>query len=142
MSAQLTDLPQNLAPPGSTGTGMAALLKVADALASEIVYGAAPASLDSRAGAEAVEDASTNAPLAAGRLEGMLERLRLLTAVELVVAARAVDLAEIETLGRGTAAAYAVVRELAPPFEEDRPLGSDIERVAENLARVLVAAAP
>jgi histidine ammonia-lyase len=142
LSAQLTDLPQNLAPPGSTGTGMAPLLKISDALASEIVHGAAPASLDSRAGAEAVEDASTNAPLATWRLAGLLERLRLLAAVELVVAARAVDLAEIETLGRGTAAAYAAVRELAPPVDEDRPLGSDVERVAANLARVLDAAAP
>ncbi len=140
LSAALTDLPQNLAPPGSTGAGMAPLLKVSDALASEIAHGAAPASLDSRASTE-VEDASTGAPLAAGRLSGLLERLRLHAALELVVAAQAVDLAEIEALGRGTGAAYAVVRGLAAPLEGDRPLGPDVERVAAELGRVLAATA-
>jgi histidine ammonia-lyase len=140
LSSPLTDLPQNLAPTGSTGTGMAPLLKVADALASEIAHGAAPASLDSRAGTEAVEDASTGAPLATGRLSGLLDRVRLLTALELVVAAQAVDLAGIEALGRGTGAAHAVVRELAEPLERDRPVGGDVERVAAQLERVLAAA--
>ncbi|MDP9286091.1 MAG: aromatic amino acid lyase [Actinomycetota bacterium] len=141
LSATLTDLPQNLAPPGSTGTGMAPLLKASDALASEIAHGAAPVSLDSRAGASSVEDASTGAPLATGRLNGLLERLRLLVALELVVAAQAVDLAGIETLGRGTGAAYAVVRELVVPLESDKPLGADVGRVAAELGRVLAATA-
>jgi histidine ammonia-lyase len=139
LAAPLTDLPQNLASRGSTGTGMAPLLKVSDALAAEIVHGAAPASLDSRAGSDDVEDASTGAPLAAGRLSGLLQRLRLLAALELVVAAQAVDLAGIETLGRGTGAARAVVRELAPPLEDDRPLGGDVEQVAAELERVVEA---
>jgi histidine ammonia-lyase len=136
-SSSLTDLPQNLAPAGSTGAGMSPLLKVTDALASEIVHSAAPASVDSRAGAEAVEDASTGAPLAAGRLSGMLERLRLLAAVELLVAAQAVDLAGIETLGRGTAAAYEAVRDVAQPLEGDRPLGPDVMRVSGQIGRLL-----
>jgi histidine ammonia-lyase len=119
---------------------MAPLLKTSDALAAEIAHGAAPVSLDSRAGADAVEDASTGAPLATGRLAGLLQRLRLLAALELVVAARAVDLAGVETLGCGTGAAYAVVRELAAPLEDDRPLGGDVERVAAELGRVLAAA--
>jgi histidine ammonia-lyase len=138
LSALLTELPQNLAPPGSTGTGMAPLLKVSEALAAGIVQGAAPASLDSRAGAGAVEDASTGAPLATGRLSGLLDRLRLHAALELVVAAQAVDLAGIQTLGRGTAAAYSVVREVAAPLEGDRPLGADVERVAAQLGRLLL----
>jgi histidine ammonia-lyase len=141
LSARLTDLPQNLAPPSSTGAGMAPLLKVSEALAGEIVHGAAPASLDSRAGAETVEDASTGGPLATGRLAGLIERLRLHTALELVVAAEAVRLAEVE-LGRGTAAAYAVVRELVEPLEGDRPLGADVERVAAELGRILDATRP
>jgi histidine ammonia-lyase len=137
LSAALTGLPQSLAPPGSTGAGMAPLLKVSDALASEIAHGAAPASLGSGGGADAVEDASTGAPLATGRLSGLLERLRLHAALELVIAAQAIDLAGIETLGRRTGAAYVVVRELAAPLEADRPLGADVERVAAGLGRVL-----
>jgi histidine ammonia-lyase len=140
LSEALTGLPQNLAPAGSTGAGMAPLLKVSDALAAEIVHGAAPATLASRVWASTVEDADTGAPLATGRLAGLLERFRLLTALELVVAAQAVDLAGVETLGAGTGAAYSVVRELAEPFSTDRPLGADVERVAAEIARVLSAA--
>jgi histidine ammonia-lyase len=140
LSTPLTDLPRNLAPPDSTGAGMAPLLKASDALAGEIAHGAAPVSLDVRAGSDAVEDASTGAPLAAGRLSGLLDRLRLLAGVELVVAAQAVDLAGVERLGRGTGAAYAVVRELAEPVRGDRPLGPDVERVAAALGRVVDAA--
>jgi histidine ammonia-lyase len=141
LAARLTDLPQNLAPPGSTGAGLAPLLKVADALAAEISHGAAPASLDVRAGADAVEDASTGAPLATGRLASLLDRLGLLAAVELVVAAQAVDLAAVERLGRGTGAAHAVVRELVEPLAGDRPLGADVARVAAALPRIVGAAA-
>jgi histidine ammonia-lyase len=138
LAAALTDLPQNLAPPGSTGTGMGPLVKVADALAAEIAHGAAPASPGAGASGGGVEDASTGASLAAGRLAGLVERLRLLSALELVVAAQAVDLAGgAAALGAGTGAAYAVVRELSEPPREDRPLAGDVERVAAELGRVV-----
>jgi histidine ammonia-lyase len=140
LTATVSDLPQNLAPTGSTGAGMAPLLKVADALAAEIVHGAAPATLASFSGTDAVEDAATGAPLATMRLAGLLERFRLLTALELVVAAQAVDLAQVEQLGAGTSAIHAVVRELVEPMRTDRPLGGDVERVAAELARVRDAA--
>lgn len=138
----LTGLPANLAAPGTTGAGMAPLLKVADALAAELVHAAAPTCIGARAGSDAVEDDSTGSLLAARRLAGMLERLRLLVALQLVVAWRAVELARPEPVGRGTAAAHAVVSDLVAAFEEDRPLGADVERVAgEALAsgRLLVA---
>jgi histidine ammonia-lyase len=115
---------------------MAPLLKVADALAAEIAHGAAPATLASFSGTDAVEDAATGAPLATMRLSGLLERFRLLTALELVVAAQAVDLAQVEQLGAGTSAIHAVVRELVDPMLTDRPLSGDVERVASDLARV------
>jgi histidine ammonia-lyase len=64
----------------------------------------------------------------------MLERLVRLVALELVVAAQAVELAGPERLGRGTGTVYALVRELVEPLREDRPLGEDVERVAEAVA--------
>lgn len=129
----LTGLPANLAAPGTTGAGMAPLLKVADALAAELVHAAAPTCIGVRAGSD-VEDDATGSLLATRRLAAMLERLRLLLALQLVVAARAVELARPEPLGRGTAAAQAVVSGLVPALDEDRPLGADVERVAEALA--------
>jgi histidine ammonia-lyase len=136
LTAAVSDLPQNLAPAGSTGAGMAPLLKVAEALTAEIAHGAAPATLASFAGTDAVEDAATQAPLATMRLSGLLERFRLLSALELVVAAEAVDLAQVEKLGAGTSAIHAVVRELVEPMRTDRPLGNDVERLAAALERV------
>ncbi|MEJ7793361.1 MAG: aromatic amino acid lyase [Gaiellaceae bacterium] len=127
----LTGLSANLAAPGTSGAGMAPLLKVADAL----THAAAPICLHARGGSDAVEDDSTGSLLAVRRLATMLDRLRLLVALHLVVAARAVELARPEPLGGGTAAAYAVVSELVEPLSADRPLGVDVERVAgEGLA--------
>ncbi|MBA2476776.1 MAG: aromatic amino acid lyase, partial [Actinobacteria bacterium] len=132
LAEPLSGLPANLAAPGTSGAGMAPLLKVADALAGELVHAAAPTCLDARGGSDAVEDDSTGSLLAVRRLATMLDRLRLLVALHLVVAARAVELARPEPLGRGTAAAYAVVSELVEPLSEDRPLGVDVERVAQE----------
>jgi histidine ammonia-lyase len=74
------------------------------------------------------------------RLSALLERFRLLTAIELVVAAQAVDLAATGMLGAGTGSVHAAVRELVEPFDSERPLGGDVERVASQLARVTEAA--
>ncbi len=126
----LSGLPANLAAPGTSGAGLAPLLKVAEALAGELVHAAAPTCLDARGGSDAVEDDSTGSLLAVRRLATMLERLRLLVALQLLVAARAVELADPAPLGDGTAAAYAVVSQLVAPLSEDRPLGVDVERVA------------
>jgi histidine ammonia-lyase len=101
----------------------------------EIVHAASPVTLASLVHPdESVEDAATGAPLATRRLAGMLERVNLLSALELVVAAQAVDLADVEQLGEGTRAIHAHVRELAEPLNSDRPLGADVERVAAGLA--------
>lgn len=133
LNEALTGLPANLAAPGTTGAGMGPLLKVADALAAELVHAAAPTCIHIRGGGD-VEDDATNSLLATRRLAGMLERLRLLLALQLVVAARAVELARPDPLGRGTGAAYELVQSLVGSPDGDRPLGEDVERVADGLA--------
>jgi histidine ammonia-lyase len=133
LSAPLTDLPGNLAAPGSAGAGLGPLRKTAGALVAEICHGAAPVTLASRV-ADGVEDAATGAPLATRRLARLLDLFSLLLAVELVIAARAVDLAAPEVLGRGTGPAHALVRELAGVPDEERPLGAGLDRVAGAVA--------
>jgi histidine ammonia-lyase len=81
-------------------------------------------------GADGVEDDSTGAAQGALRLGEQLERLRLLVAVELLVAAQAVDEAAVERLGAGTEAAYRCVRETVAGLDDDRALGPDVERLA------------
>jgi histidine ammonia-lyase len=60
-----------------------------------------------------------------------LGRLRRLIAIELLVAAQALELRGRVALGVGTEAAYLCVRELVPALDEDRPLGVDVERLAD-----------
>jgi histidine ammonia-lyase len=131
-SSRLSGLPANLVTGGATHSGFAPLSKTAQALKVEIRHLAAPLAIHSTVGADGVEDDSTSATQAALRLRDQLQRLRLLIAVELVVAAQAVELAAPERMGAGAAAALACVRELVAPLAEDRPLGPDVERLQDG----------
>jgi len=66
----------------------------------------------------------------------LLDNARRVVAIELLAAAEAVDLVGAEELGAGTRTVYTRVREIVPPLLEDRPLGTDVERLAELLASV------
>ncbi len=129
---RLSGLPANLSPHGPTSSGFAPLLKVAESLLQDIRHKAQPAPIDLRWAADGVEDDLTNAPLAARKLSESLESLVLVAACELIVAAQAVELSKAEPLGRGTAAALAVVRDVVPPLDEDRPHGRAVERLARE----------
>jgi histidine ammonia-lyase len=130
---RLSGLPANLSLDGNGRSGIAALLKSAQALAVEIRHLAAPFAIDPSFGADGVEDDSTNAAAAAMRLDAQLQLLGRLIALELVCAAQAVDLAAPVGLGRGTAVAHACVRQLVAPLGDDRALGADVERVWRGL---------
>jgi histidine ammonia-lyase len=130
---RLSGLPANLSPRGEGRSGIAPLLKTAQALAVEIRHLSAPLAADPRFGADGVEDDSTNAASSALRVEAQLGLLGRLIGLELVCAAQAVDLARPDRLGRGTAAAQACVRELVDPLDDDRPLGAEVDRVAGEL---------
>lgn len=142
-TGRLSGLPQNLTIVGQTSSGVGPLTKVAQALVMEIRHRAAPFAVQHTVGADAVEDDSTGATQGALRLREQLDRLWLLVAIELVVAAQAVELAAPERLGAGTEAAYRCVRESVPPLGPDRAMGAEVDRLAavalrsgELLARV------
>jgi histidine ammonia-lyase len=95
-----------------------------------------PASLDFLPVSEGVEDHATMALGAVERLADMLERIRYVVAIELLVAAQAIDLRELPpaSLGAGSRAAYAGVRDIVPMLEDDRPLGPDVDALAARVA--------
>ncbi len=145
---RLSALPANLVEVdpdrAATRSGVAPLSKTAAALVLEIRHLAAPVSILQAVTADGVEDDTTGALQGALRLGEQLTRLRLLVALELLVAAQAVDIAQPSRpanggdgrgLGAGTGAAHRAVRELVPPLREDRALGPEVER----LDRMLVA---
>jgi histidine ammonia-lyase len=109
---------------------VAPLSKTAHALVLEIRHLAAPLAIHAMVTADGVEDDSTGATQAALRVGEQLGRLRSLIAIELLVAAQAVDVAEAGLeLGQGTRAAHRCVREVVPTLGEDRPLGREVTRL-------------
>lgn len=126
---RLSGLPANLTEKGPTRSGYAPLPKAAEALLQEVRHRALPAPVELRWAADGVEDDLTNAPLSARKAGEAVGYLNLILAMELLVAAQAVDLARPARLGRGTATAHRVVRALVPHLEEDRPHGPDTERL-------------
>src|SRR5579875_2950406 len=145
---RLSGLPANLVEVdpdrAASRSGVAPLSKTASALVLEIRHLAAPVSILQAVTADGVEDDATGALQGALRLREQLTRLRLLVALELLVAVQAVDISQPPRtadgaggprLGGGTGEAHRAVREVVPPLREDRALGPEVER----LDRVLLA---
>jgi histidine ammonia-lyase len=132
----LSGLPENLSRHGASRAGFAPTVKTAQALLANIQHAATPLSVDPRMGATSVEDHSTNAFTSALRLMDMLDWCCHVLAVEALAAAQACDLLGDDViLGASTSALHACIREVSPSLDDDRALGTDIERVANQLTR-------
>ncbi len=134
LQAHLTDLPEGLAPrPGLAENSVSEFGISAQALAAEARLLAQPVSFElvSTSHAEGIEDRVTMAPLAARRLAEMVSLTERLVAIELVLAAQAVDLRGRPALGEATGRAYALVRELVPFMDEGDSVPQDLEPVVE-----------
>src|SRR5258705_3638884 len=105
----------------------------AAALASENKSLAHPASIDSIPTSANQEDHVSMGPIAGRQARQLLAHVEQIVAIELLCAARAVDL-RLATLpnaapGSGVAAAHAAIREVVRPWDGDREPGPDIEAV-------------
>jgi histidine ammonia-lyase len=132
----MTELPLQLTRHGPAHSGFATVQKTLTALWSEIRYRANPASLDFLPVSDGIEDHSTMALGVVERIAEMLERIRYVIAIEMIVAAQALDLRGLgdKQLGAGVRALRRAVRERVPILEHDRPLGPDIDSIAALLA--------
>jgi histidine ammonia-lyase len=65
------------------------------------------------------------------KLDSLVSCVRYLVAIELVIAAQAIDLRELDptSLGSGPRRAYERVRASVAVLDGDRPLGPDIDRI-------------
>ena len=136
MAPAITDLPLQLTRHGSAHSGFATVQKTLTALWSDIRRHANPASLDFLPVSEGIEDHATQALATVEKLATLADCVRYLIAIELVIAAQAIDLRgiAIESLGAGPRRAYAHIREAVAVLDGDRPLGPDFDRV-EALVR-------
>ena len=139
MSPALTGLPLQLTRHGPAHSGFATVQKTLTALWAEIRLRANPGSLDYLPVSEGLEDHACMALGVAEKLGEQVERIRYLIAIELLVAAQAVNLRELDEalMGEGARATYAKVREMVPVLDQDRPLGPDIDRVQRAVAEGL-----
>ena len=136
LSPAMSDLPLQLTRGGPQQSGFATAQKPLTALATEIRHLANPVSLDFLPVSEGIEDHATMAPACVAKLAAMRECYVLLTAIEAVIAAQAVDLRPADvraTLGSGARRIYDGVRARAAALEDDRSLAPDFEAVADWL---------
>jgi histidine ammonia-lyase len=105
----------------------------AQALAAEARLLAQPVSFEQVTSThhEGIEDRITMAPLAARRLAELVALAERLVAIELVVAAQAVDLRGRPALGAGSARAYELVRGRIAFTGEGEPPPPDLEPVVD-----------
>ncbi len=148
LQAPFSGLPAGLSAYGnwafeaSPDDGLSELAVAGQAITVEARTLAHPVSyeLASSAKGEGIEDRATMAPLSARRLADMTMLSARVTAIELVVAAQAVDLRRatrllVGQLGRGTDRAYRLVRELVPFTQADGTLPADLEPLVDLVRR-------
>lgn len=131
-------LPSFLVVNSGLESGMMIAQYTAASLVSENKSLAHPASIDSIPTCENQEDHVSMAPIAARKARQILENVYKIVAIELLYGAQAIDLRLREKgiaptdchkiLGKGTSAAYHLVREEVDFIEKDRPLYPDIEK--------------
>lgn len=135
MDPAMSQLPRYLSPVGGASNGFVALQKSAVALQAEIKLKATPASLDSVAVSDGAEDHAPQTLLSVRKLDEQNTALRMLIAIEAMVAAQAVDLRPLPKLGRGSRTVYEAVRSAVPVLSEDRETGPDAMRTLDALSR-------
>jgi histidine ammonia-lyase len=144
LQAPFSGLPAGLAAmAGSPDDALAELAVAGQAITVEARTLAHPVSyeLATSVTADGIEDRATMAPLSARRLADMVRLCGRVAAIELVVAAQAVDLRAPGELGLGTGRAYRMVRELVPFTQADGTFPADLEPLVELVARGDLAAA-
>ncbi|WP_236841965.1 HAL/PAL/TAL family ammonia-lyase [Bosea sp. PAMC 26642] len=141
MNAQLSGLPKYLSPIGGASNGFNSMQKTLSALHGEVRLKALPASTDSIPVSETVEDHAPQTPLAIRKLEEQIVPLRLIFAIEALVAAQAVDMRSRPRLAPATAILYDAIRAWIPMVNEDRENGPDADTVARILADPILAKA-
>jgi histidine ammonia-lyase len=133
LQAPLSGLPEGLSErAGSAEDSLSEYGPAGQALTAEARLLAQPVSFElaSSAHAEGIEDRMTMAPLGARRLSEQVALGERIVAIELYVAAQAVDLRGAR-LGKGTARAQELVRAALPFKRESDPIAPSLEPLVE-----------
>ena len=129
-------LPTGLTPHDGPTGGLRPLGRSFAALAAETRFLANPVSLDYRGQlAEGIEDHASMAPLAVSTTSQLVSLMHRLVALELIIAAQAVDLrGDRRASAKARGVAYEFVREHAPTLTDETEWNVDIDGLARSSA--------
>lgn len=129
VNPKLSGLPAFLVKDGGLNSGFMIAQYTAAALVSENKVLAHPASVDSIPTSANKEDHVSMGTIAARKCRDIVHNAEHVVAIELLCAAQALDLFTNLKPGKGTKAAYKLIRKHIPHLEEDRVLADDIAAV-------------
>lgn len=141
LNPALSGLPAFLAREGGLHSGLMMAQVTAAALASETKTLAHPASVDSIPTSAGKEDHVSMGPIAAWKASRAAANASRVLAVELLAACEAVEFHRPLRTSAALEAALALVRERVPNHGQDRPLGPEIEALADLVASPALLAA-
>jgi histidine ammonia-lyase len=130
VNPMLSGLPSFLIEEGGVNSGFMIVQYTAASLVSENKVLAHPASVDSIPTSASKEDHVSMGTIAARKAGQILENVKQVAAIELLCAAQALDLFTNLKPGKGSLAAYKVIRRYVKPMKQDRELAPDIATVA------------
>jgi histidine ammonia-lyase len=133
IDGHLSGLPAFLVEQGGLNSGFMMAQVTAAALASENKSHAHPASVDSIPTSANQEDHVSMATFAARRLHTMLDNVDDIVAIELLAAAQGIDFHHPQKSSPAIEDVITAIRELSPPYTEDRSLSADIRRIAVTI---------
>lgn len=123
-------LPAFLTPKGGLHSGFMIAQYSAASLVSENKVLAHPASVDSIPSSANQEDHVSMGTIAARKARDIYDNVSNVIAIEILSAAQGIDFKDPSRLGKGTKAAYDIVRAEVTKLVDDRPMYVDINKVA------------
>ena len=133
MAAKRGHLPMFLVEDGGINSGFMMAQVTAAALVSEAKSLSFPASVDSIPTNLLQEDHVSMGPIAGFKANQIAENLRRVLAIELLVAAQAIDLMRPQKPSKELAEVHARIREFVPFLPKDRALSGDMEMLAQKI---------
>ena len=130
----LSGLPPFLVKEGGLNSGLMIAQYTAASIVSENKILCHPASVDSIPSSANQEDHVSMGTTAARKARKVVDNVARVIGIELLTAAQAVDFRDVECLGRGTAAAYRLLRKEVDFLEKDRVLYPLIDKAIEMVA--------
>ncbi len=133
VNPQLSGLPAFLTPVAGINDGFMVAQYAAAALVSENKVLAHPASVDSIPTSANQEDHVSMGTIASRKAATIISHVQSVLAVELICAAQAADFKDSAKLGKGTRAAYDLLRSEVSFMEQDRAIYLDMNKVTAQI---------